>query len=503
MNRRDILKMITGAIPLAAFRAKLEAMTDAQLVAISPLQTATPTVICPLTPTARQAEFLALNSEEALYGGAVGGGKSEGLLMWLAQPTYLPDYAGIVFRRTYTQLEGNNGLIHKSHKMYRPMGATYNATQRKWTFPTGSTIELGHLPQANSHENYQGRDWIRIGFDELTHFLESQYTYMFSRKRKKVGYPIRSAVRATANPGGVGHAWVKARFITQQAMLTMGQLDCRAPTPIGTVFWPTQDRAFVPARLSDNQHLDIEEYEKSLGHLPELTRRRLMAGDWGAAEGLVIPEEHLRYFQMAGEILKPQDEPLSRNVIDCRTCRRFATIDTAGTSRQKAEEERGKPPSWSVVAIWDYWPAKDYLFLRHVWRDQVDWNGLKATASQVLRAWNCRKALIENAHVGPPLGQELQGIQVEFVGPTIAGMRDGHQGAKLDRAVASGLLSRLKDGKLFIPEDQSGWVGLYIGELTAWSGLPDETCDQIDVSSYAAYHTKKSGQAWGGVIKAR
>ena len=93
--------------------------------------------------------------------------------------------------------------------------------------------------------------------------------------------------------------------------------------------------------------------------------------------------------------------------IDSRLCRRLASVDTAGTSRQKAEERKGRPPSWSVCQIWDYWPKSKLLFLRYVWRDRVNWDGLKAGVRKTLRQWRPHTTLIENAHHGPPLRQEL------------------------------------------------------------------------------------------------
>jgi hypothetical protein len=80
---------------------------------------------------------------------------------------------------------------------------------------------------------------------------------------------------------------------------------------------------------------------------------------------------------------------------------------------------------------------------------------------------------------------------VQLVGPVLPGMGDTGQGAKLDRAIASGLLNRLERGAMLIPQ-AANWLPAYEAELTSWQGLPDETSDQIDVSSYAAYETRKA-----------
>src|SRR5262245_60243961 len=76
-------------------------------------------------PHARQAEFLALDCEEALYGGAAGGGKTEALLAWLSEGINNPRYAAVIFRRTYPQLSKADGLIAKCRLMYGPLGGEF------------------------------------------------------------------------------------------------------------------------------------------------------------------------------------------------------------------------------------------------------------------------------------------------------------------------------------------------------------------------------------------
>jgi hypothetical protein len=80
-------------------------------------------------------------------------------------------------------------------------------------------------------------------------------------------------------------------------------------------------------------------------------------------------------------------------------------------------------------------------------------------------------------------------------------MGDNWEGAKLERAVASKMLARWEHGKIFVPLEQSDWLKAYLRVLLGWTGKPDEPNDDIDVTSYAAYVSKRSSAAWGGVIK--
>src|SRR5690349_5861373 len=101
-------------------RKLLENMTDEELARLSPLSARATRV---RQPHPRQAEFLGLNCEEALYGGAAGGGKTEALLMWLAQGITVPGYSAVFFRRTYAQLaKSNDSPLTKSHDLFRPLG---------------------------------------------------------------------------------------------------------------------------------------------------------------------------------------------------------------------------------------------------------------------------------------------------------------------------------------------------------------------------------------------
>lgn len=429
--------------------------------------------------------------------------------MWLAEGVGkgIREYSAIIFRRTYKQLtKSNDSLVAKSMRLYPALGGRWNGTDKQWRFPGGELIELGALQHENSVLDYQGPAYHRAAFDELTHFTLGQYEYIANtRIRKRLGLPIRCGVRSATNPGGPGHLWVKKRFVSPSALDALRRLDPDAPTPPGLVFYNEDGVAFVPARLADNPHLDKSDYEKRLDAMTDpITKMRIKNGDWDVAEGLQIPEEWLRYYTMRGEHLLPVQIthrlPLP-SAIDSRTLRRFATIDTAGTSADKAREAKGKPASWSVVAVWDYWRQADLLFLRHVWRKRVDWSGLKTGVTEELRAWNVRRVLIENAHVGSTLADELKNVcKFQLTGPTLPGMNDTGEKAKLSRAMASGLLTRLEAGRLLLPEEPSPWLIAFKDELLAWDGDEDSQADQIDVSSYAAYECRKSSATWGGHI---
>ena len=155
---------------------------------------------------------------EALYGGAAGGGKSDALVIEALRQVHIPHYKALILRKTFPQLAE---LIDKSLNYYPRAfsGAKYNATAHTWTFPSGAKIVFGAMQYAKDKTKYQGQAYDFVAFDELTHFSFEEYSYLFSRCRPN-GPGTRCYIRSTANPGGIGHGWVKERFITAGKPMT-------------------------------------------------------------------------------------------------------------------------------------------------------------------------------------------------------------------------------------------------------------------------------------------
>ena len=259
----------------------------------------------PHEPTPKQAEFLLLPDREAFYGGAAGGGKSDALLMAALQYVEVPNYAAILFRRTFADLALPGALMDRSQEWLSGTEARWNERDKTWTFPSGATISFGYLEHENHKYRYQSAEFQFIGFDELTQFTETQYRYLFSRLRRLEGSKVPLRMRSASNPGGVGHEWVKQRFIVEKNHL------------------------FVPAKLEDNPHLDREEYVHSLMELDPVTRQQLLEGDWSARQaGNKFKREWFEIVDAA-----PAD------------ARRVRYWDLAAT-----EPKQGKDPDWTAGA---------------------------------------------------------------------------------------------------------------------------------------------------------
>ena len=169
-------------------------------------------------PQPRQAALMRRWEPEALYGGAAGGGKSDCALAEALRQVEIPHYRGLILRKTFPQL---SELIDRSTELYLSAfrGAKYNESKHVWTFPSGAKIYFGSMQHSRDRTNYQGKRYDFIDFDELTQFTFDEYSYLFSRNRPN-GPGTRCYMRAQANPGGIGHGWVKERFITPAPPMT-------------------------------------------------------------------------------------------------------------------------------------------------------------------------------------------------------------------------------------------------------------------------------------------
>lgn len=258
-----------------------------------------------------QTEFLASSEQEVLYGGAAGGGKSFAILADALRDISNPNFRGLILRRTTEELRE---LIQKSQELYPKAIPELKWSERKmeWRHPKGGTLWMSFLERDQDVYRYQGQAFTYIAFDELTQWA-SPFAWNYMRSRLRSADPSLSLyMRATTNPGGAGHAWVKKMFID--------------PSPWGKSFWATDietgetlvypkghskagqklfKRRFIPAKLSDNPYLyDSGSYEANLLSLPEAERNRLLYGDWDVVEGSAFPE-----FNRKIHVVEPYDIP--------------------------------------------------------------------------------------------------------------------------------------------------------------------------------------------------
>lgn len=212
---------------------------------------------------------------EIFYGGARGGGKTDGMLGRFAirANIYRRACKGIFFRRELPQLEA---AIARSKELYFKFGACWHEQKKSWTFPGGATLKFRPLERDADAEKYQGHDYTDVMFEELGNYPDpAPYNKLRGTLRSAAGVPVHLC--STGNPGGPGHHWIKERFID--------------PAPGG---WQIirdehgQSRIFIPAKVQDNQILlysDPHYVARLKQSGSEALVRAWLDGDWDVVEG--------------------------------------------------------------------------------------------------------------------------------------------------------------------------------------------------------------------------
>ena len=338
--------------------------------------------LIPHPPSPLQLEFLALDAEEALFGGAAGSGKSDVVIMAALQWVHVPGYAAGIFRRTKLDALKPDGPLARAKAWLAPAIAAglcrwdddsnsffFKTTKRN---PDGTTspgqpaeLHFGYLQNEADQDRYQGSAFQFIAVDELTQWTEANYLFLFSRLRyaklfePPAGVHVPLRMRATSNPGGRGHEWVKARFVEKAAHVTTGtdvRQDCRSrrhqgralPTPriytsppsaealeVARITGrPAQGAHFVPGFVQDNPYMTpdrLAAYRANLVRLGPAKRAQLEWGDWDAvSDGGYFTTDHFEIVDVC-----PSGQPI----------RFVRSWDFAATV-----PEEGEDPDWSVGA---------------------------------------------------------------------------------------------------------------------------------------------------------
>lgn len=226
---------------------------------------------------------------EILFGGARGGGKSDGVLgEWaIHAQTYGEQAIGLCVRRERTQLRE---LIERSKVLYHRLGAVFNEVDKMWRFPNGARLTFAYLESDSDAMNYQGHNYTRVYVEEMGTFPNPApiMKLMATLGRNPM---VPSKFIATANPGGPGHLWIKQRYID--------------PAPMGNKVLPTpyvnpfngdkiyRNRIFIPSKVTDNQYTNTATYIGNLylaaNNDPDLIKSWLL-GDWNVMLGAYFHE---------------------------------------------------------------------------------------------------------------------------------------------------------------------------------------------------------------------
>lgn len=233
-----------------------------------------------------QTALLTCPCFEVFFGGARGGGKTDGMLgEWLSHADlYGPDANGLMVRRQRTELMDT---IRRSHRIYGMLdGWKWHEQDKTWTSERGAQLRFAYLERDTDAEGYQGHSYTRVYVEELGNFRSPEPVLkLMATLRSGAGVPC--GFRATGNPGGPGQSWVRSRYIDPVTPWTVQREPFVNPFTGETI---VRDRVFIPSSVQDNRYLGSDYVANLMMQgSPQLVRAWL-GGDWSAIEGAFFEE---------------------------------------------------------------------------------------------------------------------------------------------------------------------------------------------------------------------
>lgn len=390
----------------------------------------------PHPPSERQSQFLALDCEEALFGGSAGGGKSVALLYDALAFIDVPGYVAGLFRLADEDWKGPDSLLTRANDWFAGTDAEWDAKLHSYRFPSGALVHFGS--GSNGHlktlkRAYQGIAFQFMGFDELGQWPEDCYRFLIGSRLRagenKRTVPLRS--RSTANPGG--EEWVRERFIdgATSAAGTPYREDWDAcegrpellPQPAVYESPPSpeaievaerfgrraQGAFFVPSFLSDNPGFAGtrgEDYRMRMAQLDPVTRAQMEGGDWWInAQGKLFRKE---WFQFIDE------EPEGLEWWRC--------WDLAGTAATKP----GDDPAYTAgvrVALWQHHgePDRKRLVVSDLQHFREDPGGTELNVTATARVEGPNVRVLFEQEPGSAGKTVVHGYRTKLPGYTVEG----------------------------------------------------------------------------------
>lgn len=229
---------------------------------------------------------------EVFYGGARGGGKTDGSIGdWLSHSALYGEHAvGLFVRRKLVAL---SEVIARTKQLFYRLGAKYYEQKKEWVMPNGARLKFAYLERDADAEEYQGHNYTRVYVEEVTNFpFPGPVMKLKGTLRSAAGVPC--GIRLTGNPGGPGHLWVKERYIKPnplgyQIITETEEVEIEP----GVFVTASIDRVFIPARLKDNQRL----LQSDPGYVLRLRQtgsetlvKAWLEGNWDSVDGTFFSE---------------------------------------------------------------------------------------------------------------------------------------------------------------------------------------------------------------------
>ncbi|MBA1156922.1 phage terminase large subunit [Microvirga mediterraneensis] len=222
---------------------------------------------------------------EIFFGGARGGGKTDGVLgKWaLKEKRYGAAFNAVMFRKTTVSSED---AIERSREIFGPLGGKFNEAKLRWRMPNGGRVSFAYLDSVKDAQEYQGRNLTDAWVEEAGQYdSPDAIDRLFGVLRSAQGVPVQLIL--TANPGGPGQHWIRERYKLNPFP--------RGPKLVTRLLsnGNVHKMAVIPSRITDNKVMlaSDPQYIDRL-HLVGSAQlvKAWLDGDWTAIEGAFFGE---------------------------------------------------------------------------------------------------------------------------------------------------------------------------------------------------------------------
>jgi hypothetical protein len=252
-------------------------------------------------PQPRQEAFITCPADDVGFGGARGGGKSDGVVGdFIDHENRYGEHAiAMAFRRERTQLVE---LIERAKQILKPLGYGWHEQDKYFRGPKGGRLRFTYLESDSDADAYQGHSYTRLYPEELGTFpSEAPINKLQATLRSGQGVPCQ--MKGTCNPGGPGHQWVKARYRLDVHPHGFERFDFEFTNPF-TKKKIVKTRMFIPSRVTDNKFLG-DDYVANLFQVgSEQLVKAWLEGDWSIIDGAFFD-----CWSTARHVLRPFDIP--------------------------------------------------------------------------------------------------------------------------------------------------------------------------------------------------
>lgn len=273
------------------------------------------------------SQTLALDTrcDDTLLTGTRGGGKTEAQIMRFRRHVgvgYGSYLRGILFDREYKSLDD---VVTKTSRLFKMFddGAQFMKSKAdyKWVWPTGEELLFRVMKEEEDYWNYHGHEYPIIMWNELTKWpTNACFNTMLSCNRSSFKpsldtcpHPIPIEIVSTTNPFGVGHGWVKKKYITPaeygevvETTTTVQPLGDSRPVEI------KRRQVALFSSYKENPYLDTAYELNLLAQSDPNKRKAWLTGSWDITSGGIIDDIFDIRIHRVPRFVVPREWPVDR-----------------------------------------------------------------------------------------------------------------------------------------------------------------------------------------------